>query len=165
MKASIEAAAKKAEQLPIRFKDAVGRKFSFPFHLCGTWQGMEDLIKQAFLQVDVLGPHVQEGHYDLIGPDGEIILPSVWEKVVQPDWAITMTMWPMDKLPPVSRMPPGWHGAGRGIPPDVINVGPPKGGKSSKKKQESRGSGWIGFLARKPPKKNSGEGQGGSGED
>ena len=24
-------------QKPIRFKDAVGRKFSFPFHLCKTW--------------------------------------------------------------------------------------------------------------------------------
>jgi hypothetical protein len=23
---------------PIKFKDAVGRKFSFPFHLCSTWQ-------------------------------------------------------------------------------------------------------------------------------
>ena len=23
---------------PIKFKDAVGRKFSFPFHLCATWQ-------------------------------------------------------------------------------------------------------------------------------
>jgi hypothetical protein len=22
---------------PLRFKDAVGRKFSFPFHLCATW--------------------------------------------------------------------------------------------------------------------------------
>lgn len=22
---------------PIRFKDAIGRKFSFPFHLCQTW--------------------------------------------------------------------------------------------------------------------------------
>jgi hypothetical protein len=22
---------------PIKFKDAVGRKFSFPFHLCCTW--------------------------------------------------------------------------------------------------------------------------------
>ena len=23
---------------PIKFKDAVGRKFSFPFHLCATWE-------------------------------------------------------------------------------------------------------------------------------
>jgi hypothetical protein len=60
---------------------------------------MEELIKQAFLHVDVIGPHVQEGHYDLVGPNGEIILPSVWERVVEPDWNITMHMWPMDKAP------------------------------------------------------------------
>ena len=87
---------------------------------------MEDLIKQAFLQVDVLGPHVQQGHYDLIGPDGEIILPTVWERVVQPDWQITMTMWPLDKIPP-PRMPGGMpppmggrhhgHGGGHGAIP------------------------------------------------
>lgn len=27
-----------AEPDPIKFEDAVGRKFSFPFHLCNTWQ-------------------------------------------------------------------------------------------------------------------------------
>jgi hypothetical protein len=93
-------------------------------------QGMEDLIKQAFMQVDVLGPHVMEGHYDLIGPDGEIILPSVWEKVVQPDWAITMTMWPMDKMPPLGpKMPgaPGMHGHKHGgpipVPPRPMGPG------------------------------------------
>lgn len=26
-----------SKKKPIRFKDAVGRKFSFPFHLCATW--------------------------------------------------------------------------------------------------------------------------------
>ena len=56
---------------------------------------MEDLIRQAFLHVDVIGPHVAEGHYDLIGPNNEIILPGVWETVIEPDWTITMHMWPM----------------------------------------------------------------------
>jgi hypothetical protein len=60
---------------------------------------MEELIKQAFLHIDVIGPHVQEGHYDLIGPNGEIILPSVWDRSVQPDWSITMHMWPVEKMP------------------------------------------------------------------
>lgn len=32
-----EGAKIEAKQKPIRFKDAVGRKFSFPFHLCNTW--------------------------------------------------------------------------------------------------------------------------------
>ncbi|KAI1326146.1 hypothetical protein F5Y16DRAFT_400683 [Xylariaceae sp. FL0255] len=89
------------EKAPIRFKDAVGRKLSFPFHICKSWQGIEDLIKQAFLHVDVLGPHVQAGHYDLIGPDGEIILPQIWEKLIQPDWAVTMHMWPIDHRPSI----------------------------------------------------------------
>lgn len=56
---------------------------------------MEALIKQAFLHVDVLGEHVEEGHYDIVGPNGKIILPSVWEKVIEPGWSLTMVMWPI----------------------------------------------------------------------
>jgi hypothetical protein len=102
---------------------------------------MEELIKQAFLHVDVIGPHVHQGHYDLVGPDGEIILPQVWETMVQPDWAITMHMWPMPEPPPPPpekmpepmpmmmdphfAMPPGHGGHGHGKPP--------KRGKSKKR--------------------------------
>ncbi|KAK4125413.1 hypothetical protein N657DRAFT_631728 [Parathielavia appendiculata] len=92
-------ATKEQKKPPIKFKGAVGRKFSFPFHLCQTWPGMEELIKRAFLDIDIIGPHIQEGHYYLIGPHGESILPAVWEEVVQPGWAITMHMWPLDKAP------------------------------------------------------------------
>ena len=84
---------------PIKFKDAVGRKFSFPWHLCKTWKGMESLIKQAFLHVDVIGAHVQEGHYDLMGPEGEIILPQVWDTMIKPDWEVSMHMWPIPETP------------------------------------------------------------------
>ncbi|CAG8980083.1 hypothetical protein HYALB_00013485 [Hymenoscyphus albidus] len=55
--------------------------------------GMEELINQAFLHMEVIGPHVLEGHYDLIGPSGEIILPQVWERTVEPDLVITMRIW------------------------------------------------------------------------
>lgn len=81
----------------IKFKDAVGRKFNFPFNLCKSWKGMEGLIRQAFLHVDVIGDHVRAGHYDLMGPDGEIILPQVWDACVQPDWEISMHMWPVEE--------------------------------------------------------------------
>ena len=60
---------------------------------------MEELIRQAFLHIEVIGPHVAEGHYDLIGPNGDIILPQVWETVIEPDWAITMHMWPIPEKP------------------------------------------------------------------
>ncbi|CAG7926447.1 unnamed protein product [Penicillium olsonii] len=91
---------------PIKFKDAIGRKFSFPFELCATWQGMEELIRQAFLHIEVIGPHVADGHYDLVGPNGDIILPQVWETVVEPDWAITMHMWPIPEKPKEEPAPP-----------------------------------------------------------
>ncbi|KAF7185548.1 hypothetical protein HII31_13045 [Pseudocercospora fuligena] len=83
---------------PIRFKDAVGRRFSFPWHLCKTWRGMEELIKQSFLMVDdPIRRYVNEGKYDLTGPDGEIVLPPVWEKIIQPDWSVTMHLWPAEE--------------------------------------------------------------------
>lgn len=102
---------------------------------------MEDLIRQAFLHVDVIGPHVQEGHYDLIGPNGEIILPQVWETMIEPDWAITMHMWPMPEPP---KQEPG-------PPPDQVPQ-PHRGDKRNSHKA-SRGNrdrappvppGWIG---------------------
>ncbi|RAO71237.1 uncharacterized protein BHQ10_007249 [Talaromyces amestolkiae] len=116
-KAAEEAAAKAAakpppeKKKPIKFKDAVGRKFNFPFHLCATWQGMEELIRQAFLHVEVIGPHVAEGHYDLVGPSGDIILPQVWETVVEPDWTITMHMWPIPEKPKEPDQPPAEEAA------------------------------------------------------
>lgn len=67
---------------------------------------MEDLIRQAFLHVEIIGPHVAEGHYDLVGPNGEIILPQVWETMVEPDWIITMHMWPMPEPPKPEDPPP-----------------------------------------------------------
>lgn len=67
---------------------------------------MEELIRQAFLHVDVIGPHVAEGHYDLVGPHGEIILPQVWETMIEPDWVVTMHMWPIPEPPPKTEEPP-----------------------------------------------------------
>ena len=67
---------------------------------------MEDLIRQAFLHVEVIGPHVAEGHYDLVGPNGEIILPQVWGTVIEPDTTITMHMWPMPEPPKPEDPPP-----------------------------------------------------------
>lgn len=101
----------------IRFKDAIGRKFVFPFELVKTWhvgtrqtkrsammlpifpvlirrqQGIAQLVKSAFVMVDVLGPHVQNEHFDMIGPDGDIILPLTWAARIRPGMAISMQMY------------------------------------------------------------------------
>ena len=86
---------------------------------------MESLIVQAFLHVEVIGPHVQEGHYDLVGPDGQIILPQVWTQTVRPDWDIAMHMWPIaeekekekEKAPPPPPPPPKPPMAPKNPPP------------------------------------------------
>lgn len=87
------------QKAPIKFKDAAGRKFSSSWYLCKTWTGMESLIKQAFVRVDVLEHHVQEGHYDLMNPDSEIILPVAWDATVEPGWEVSMHMWPIPETP------------------------------------------------------------------
>ncbi|KAI4728905.1 hypothetical protein E4T49_03276 [Aureobasidium sp. EXF-10728] len=86
-----------ADKAPLKFTDAVERSFTLPWHLVKTWKGMETLIRQAFVNIERVGPHVANGHYHLLGPNGEIILPQVWDIVVQPGWDIKMQLWP---LPP-----------------------------------------------------------------
>lgn len=68
---------------------------------------MEALIKAAFLHVEIIGPHVMEGHYDLM-QDGEIILPSLWSTTVVPGASVVMHMWPMPPQPPRFPPPPGF---------------------------------------------------------
>ena len=67
---------------------------------------MESLIKLAFLHVEVIGPHVIEGHYDPVSPDCRIIMPQVWEDVIEPDISITMHIWHLPESPPPPASPP-----------------------------------------------------------
>jgi hypothetical protein len=64
---------------------------------------MKELIHQAFVHVAGLRAEVDAGHYDLLGPDGQVIYPPVWETVVEPGMKITMLMWP----PPPAQNTPG----------------------------------------------------------
>ncbi|KAF2118721.1 hypothetical protein BDV96DRAFT_568379 [Lophiotrema nucula] len=152
-----------APKLPIKFKDAVGRKFSFPWHLVKTWKGMEELINQAFLHVDVIGPHVHEGHYDLVGPSGEIILPQVWESMIQPDMAITMHMWPMPEAPAPPKDVPAPPSSNKSpppppppppgttiIPPAIEIVSSPKSREQGRKPPQ-RVNSWISSMPPPPP--------------
>ncbi|KAK7708113.1 hypothetical protein SLS64_006935 [Diaporthe eres] len=53
------------ELQPISFKDAVGRNYTLPFETCRKWDAMKATIIEAFNHVEVIGPHVVEGHFDL----------------------------------------------------------------------------------------------------
>ncbi|KAF2863500.1 hypothetical protein K470DRAFT_203550, partial [Piedraia hortae CBS 480.64] len=68
----------------IQFTDAISRKFKFPWKHCKTWKGVDELIQQAFLHIDGVSDQVKNHQYDLIGPDGENILPQIWEYSVKP---------------------------------------------------------------------------------
>ncbi|KIX00269.1 uncharacterized protein Z518_10408 [Rhinocladiella mackenziei CBS 650.93] len=101
-KAEAEEAEKKAaaaappeKKPPVRFKDAIGRNYNFPWERCCRWRDMESLINQAFAHIDGLAEHVMNGRYDLIGPDKEIIMPGYWESTIEPDMQITMMLWPI----------------------------------------------------------------------
>lgn len=68
---------------------------------------MEELIVQAFDHIPNLRLHVRDGHYDLEGPEGELILKNIWETTIQPGWQINMKMWPqLENFPTRPRMPP-----------------------------------------------------------
>lgn len=79
----------------IKFTDAVGRKFSFPSHLCHQWLGMSELVMQLFAHHNILGALVRGGRYDLMSIHGELFLPQYWEARIRPGMSITMHMWPM----------------------------------------------------------------------
>ncbi|KAK6082137.1 kinetoplast-associated protein kap-like protein [Seiridium cupressi] len=57
---------------PIRFLDEVGRTYVFPWEKAKTWEGMKRLIDVCFQHVDVIGPHVHAGRYDLTAENGII---------------------------------------------------------------------------------------------
>lgn len=80
---------------PVHFTDAVGRNYNFPFEVCWRWRDMERLITQAFQHIEDLAEHVRDGHYALLGPDRDIIMPQQWDGIVKPDMHITMELWPL----------------------------------------------------------------------
>ena len=79
---------------------------------------MEYLIKEAFVYIPELGPHVADGRYDLLGPKHELITPATWEALIEPGSQITMHMWPIPELPE------GGDAVAGGIPSDVVIVEP-----------------------------------------
>ncbi|KAK2597887.1 hypothetical protein N8I77_012642 [Diaporthe amygdali] len=94
------------EPQPISFKDAVGRTYTLPFEACRTWDAMKCTILEAFNHVEVIGPHVIEGHFDLITSKGDIILSHLWNTTIKPGAAIEMRMWPKVPLSGFYGKPP-----------------------------------------------------------
>jgi len=72
---------------------------------------MEKRMKDS-CDVGAIDPRIEDGHYELIGPDEEIILPEDWEEMIEPGWVITIRMLPMFPIflelasPPAEGRPP-----------------------------------------------------------
>ncbi|KAK4186784.1 hypothetical protein QBC35DRAFT_254503 [Podospora australis] len=98
----------KEENPVIKFRDAVGRKFSFPLSICSTWQGMEDLINSAFQHDMYFGGAVRLGFYDVVIPEPnyEVIKKSSWEERIKPGMQVGMVMWPLPSTLPSPPPPP-----------------------------------------------------------
>ncbi|KAL8938553.1 MAG: hypothetical protein Q9211_003158 [Gyalolechia sp. 1 TL-2023] len=140
----------------IKFKDALGRKHRFPFANCRRWEGMHNLICNAFRNVEEHRPHVSEKRYDLVDSSGNVILPLIWEDVIEPGWSISMHMWPIEESPGpahVSSIQDITEVRGAPVPPPL----PPPEASPTRKKREimvDRGEA-VEVLPPKPPSKVS----------
>jgi hypothetical protein len=71
-----------------------------------------------------------------VGPDGEIILPQVWDNMIKPDWEVSMHMWPLPETPKNKAevyidkfmQPTSDYSRGLGIP-TTMKMSPPTGPK------------------------------------
>lgn len=110
---------------------------------------MEELIRKAFLYVEGLGLHVVEGHYDLLDPHREIILPQCWEETIPPGWTIKMAMWPM---PEFSREPTKLTGPPAGSRQDFPPLNPFANSYASAASDTTKiGSEWVPARGVPPP--------------
>ena len=66
-------------------------------NLSNQFQAMKERIRSSSLIGGIIDPHVDGGHYELVGPDDEIILPRDWASIVEPGWIITLRMLPITK--------------------------------------------------------------------
>ncbi|KAK0616429.1 hypothetical protein B0T14DRAFT_435367, partial [Immersiella caudata] len=83
MVGSISAATIEDEREPLKFSDEFGRKFSFPFNACRTWEQMQASVKRVFVGLQVIGPLVQDGLFDILDPNGDIVGPDDWDSIVR----------------------------------------------------------------------------------
>jgi len=74
-----------SEVATITFINDAGRSYRLPFQSSQSWPQMEVQISDACRRpLNNLRSH----QYELVGPEGEIILPRTWELTIQPGWTI-----------------------------------------------------------------------------
>lgn len=75
---------------PVTMRDWLSRKFIFPVDMCQSWEGLHNLIQEAFGHLLEYRPMVEKGCYSISHVTGEVILPSTWQSFVRPGLEIKM---------------------------------------------------------------------------
>ncbi|KAI1414577.1 hypothetical protein F5Y13DRAFT_197574 [Hypoxylon sp. FL1857] len=79
--------------LPIHFKHDT-QYFQFPFELCRTWEGMEDLIARSLSDMGNIASEIRQGRYVLKSLDDHTIVPATWSNVVSPGLVVFLVFSP-----------------------------------------------------------------------
>jgi hypothetical protein len=104
-------------------------------------QGMENMIVQAHQGFDAV-ELVMQRRYDLLGPSGEVIMPHVWDAIVEPGWDITLKPWPAPE--PEPEPPPPLDDTILTLD-DILN--PKKGSKKPIRNSQARKSGFASWMS------------------
>ncbi|KAF2457629.1 hypothetical protein BDY21DRAFT_30119 [Lineolata rhizophorae] len=95
----------------ITFVDNVSVSYILPWQRCKTYEGMREMVEEVYSRENSrrYGRSTSErssqdenttkeaypfgGKYDLVGPGGQVILPSAWEIIVRPGWVVGIQQW------------------------------------------------------------------------
>ncbi|KAF6830651.1 hypothetical protein CPLU01_07234, partial [Colletotrichum plurivorum] len=78
----------------LHFKDTFGRKFSCPFFVVKSWEGMSQMIKEAYRHSGII-EYIQKGAYDLFVYEGKrpgLVHPKNWSRTISPDDKVEMKL-------------------------------------------------------------------------
>ena len=53
---------------------------------------MESHVKRRFDPKDPVSSKIYQKEYHMLSPNGEIILPETWNRLVKPDWVVEMRL-------------------------------------------------------------------------
>ena len=57
---------------------------------------MVSLVEEAYPHDEFPYPQLAKGHYDFLGPSGDVLLPGIWESSVGPGGKVTLRLWPLN---------------------------------------------------------------------
>ncbi|KAF2819785.1 hypothetical protein CC86DRAFT_471868 [Ophiobolus disseminans] len=83
----------KLSDASVILEDTIGRKFSCPWKICNTWEGMKEFLRQSSGGIQAILDLLNSGEFDMLQND--VVIPShLWETTVVPGLSVTMRARP-----------------------------------------------------------------------